>query len=186
MIDINITGFDESLKRAARALTHVRGGFEKAVSLSLNRTLEGLRTDAARETKERYYLNSSEIKNSMSLKKSSPGDLNAVLKSRGKRKSLADYQLTPKAPKPGARPQLRGAVKKAGGLKSLGNAFLIRRSGKYRPYYRDNGKLHAFISPAVPQAVANDETVEKLNQSAGERFEKRINHEVLRLLGALP
>lgn len=188
MINISV-GADEALQRAKKNLAHVKGGFQRAVTSSLNRVIEGMRTDAARETKERYFISAGDVRKTLSLRKAGAGNLSAGLKSRGRRRSLADYKLTSKSPKSGVKNILRGAVKRDGGLKTLNNGFLIRSGGGYRPFYRTGRGRYdfkPFISPAVPQLLKNEAIVQKLQDNAASRFEKRLNHEVLRLIGALP
>ena len=188
---MNITISAPALERANNALRHIRGAFPRAVASATNRTLEGLRTDAVSETKGRYFAKSGDIRKTLTLKRASAGNMAGVMVSRGKRKSLAEYKLTPTAPRKGRRAALRGAVKNDG-LKSLGsNAFLIRlgAAGRYWPYIR-TGKgrwdIKALISPSIPQIIKNEETVKIMRQKAAERFEKRLDHEMLRLLGVLP
>ena len=84
---------------------------------------------------------------------------------------------------------LQGAVKRDGGLKQLKGAFLLKRGDKYKPYVRTGqGKwaVEYLISPAIPQILKNEETVKIIEQKASERFEKRLDHEVMRLLNLLP
>lgn len=176
----------EALERANAALKHINGAFPKAVASATNRTLEGMRTDAVNETKGRYFAKPGEIRKTLTLKRASTGNLGGAMVSRGGRKSLAEYRLTPSKPSKGKT--IMGAVKQ-GGMKSLGDAFLINRGGKYRPYRRTGpGRrdIEPLISPAIPQIIKNEETVKVMEQGAAERFEKRLDHEVLRLLGALP
>ncbi len=184
---MNISISTEGLERANAALKHIKGAFPRAVASTMNRVLEGMRTDAVAETKERYFVKPSDIRKTITLKKTSSGDLNGAMVSKGNRKSLADYQLIPKTPKKGMK-GLQGAVK-TDGLKNISGGFLVRRGEKYKPYIRTgSGKfaIQSIISPAVPQILKNEETVAIIEQKASERFEKRIDHEVIRLLGLLP
>ena len=63
-LDLNIK---QAIAAAEKALTHIKGGFNQAVSRSLNRTLDSMKTRAARETSRRYYINVSEIKKSFAF-----------------------------------------------------------------------------------------------------------------------
>ncbi|GHV45258.1 hypothetical protein FACS1894204_03910 [Synergistales bacterium] len=175
---INISS--EQLERANKALRGIPGAFPKAIASATNRAIEGMRTDAASETSKRYHAKSSDIRKTMTLKRASAQNLQGVMLSRGSRRSLADYKLT------GKSGGLMGAVKKDG-LKSLGDAFLITKGGKARPYVRTNGGrwgMEPLVSPSIPQIVKNEETVTAMEKGASERFTKRLDHEVLRLLGA--
>ncbi len=188
MIDLNLEAA-ESLRRARESLRRVKGGLERALSLSINRTLDSLKVKAARETASRYFISVGDVKKSFAVKKSNPSNISAELISRGRRRKLSDYKLTPKTPKIKSRDYIKGAVMRAGGLKSLPGAFLVKRGNSYQPVFR-TGKgrydLKGVVSPAVPQILKNEETLSVLEQDAERVFISRLNHETLRILGALP
>ena len=185
---MNIMISSPALERANNALSHIKGAFPRAVASAANRTLEGLRTDAVSETKNHYFAKSGDIRKTLTLKRASAANLSGAMVSKGSRRSLAEYKLTPSAPRKGRRTALKGAVKRDG-LKSLGDAFLVRLGGKYRPYSRTGTgrwSIEPLISPAIPQIIKNEETVKAMEKGAEQRFSKRLDHEVMRMLGALP
>lgn len=185
---MNISISTEGLERANKALAHINGGFPRAVSATVNRVLEGMRTDAVNETKARYYAKPGDIRKTITLKTTkSASNFQGAMISRGTRKSLADYKLTPRTPKKGMK-GLEGAVKNEG-LKQIKSGFLLKQKGSYKPYIRtSSGKwgIEPLISPAIPQILKNEETVKIIEEKAAERFEKRLNHEVMRMLKLLP
>ena len=180
MIDIKIS--DNALERANRALRQILSQSPQAVSRAVNRTMDGLRTDAVRETSKKYFVKAKDVRSSITFRKATAGNLMGVMMSKGKRHSLADYQLTPSSPKPGGKTQLKGAVKREGGLKSLGPAFLVKRAGgRYFPFYRvgsGSGNRYKGI-----QSLISPETVKAMEHGAEERFAKRLDHEIKQLLG---
>ena len=191
-IDIQIS--DEAIRRANVALDRLKSLFPRVLPRVINRTMDGLRTDAVRETTEKYFVKAKDVRASLSFRKATAGNLMGAMVSKGKRHSLADYKLTPSTPSPGKRPSVKGAVKKAGGLKPLSRAFLVKRAGgRYFPYYRigyrsDNrqrAEIRSYISPSMPQIVKNEETVRAMELGAEERFTKRLNHEIMRAIGAI-
>ena len=196
MINLQIT--DNALAHANSALRKILTDSPKAVARAVNRTMEGLRTDAVKETRKKYFVSAKDVRASISFRKANAGNLMGAMVSKGKRHSLADYKLTPNTPKPGGKTVLKGAVKTDGGLKELRKAFLVKRAGgRYVPFYRlhsgagsSNQYRHkgirAFISPSMPQIIKNKETVEVMEKGAEQRFSKRLNHEILQLFGALP
>ena len=188
MIAIQIS--NEGLERANATLKSMREKLPSAISRTVNRTMDGLRTDAVSETHERYFVKAKDVRSSLTFRKATAGNLMGAMVSRGKRHSLADYQLTPSTPRKGKKIQLKGAVKREGRLKSLGPAFLVKRSGgKYFPFYRigkGKWKMNSLISPSMPQIIKNEETVKAIEKGAEERFSKRLDHEVMRLIGILP
>ena len=170
----------EQLTRANNALRGFPGAFPRAVASSTNRAIEGVRTDAATETKKRYHVRPSDVRKTITLKKASVGNLAGTMLSRGSRRSLADYKLT------GGSGKLQGAVK-TDGMKPLKNAFLVNRGGKMRPYVRTGGGkwgIEPLISPSIPQIVKNEETVAVMEKGASVRFRKTLDHDILRLMGA--
>ena len=191
MISLQIS--DEGLRRANQALHQIQSQFPQAVARAVNRTMDGLRTDAVRETSTRYFVKAKDVRASLSFRKATAGNLMGAMVSKGKRHSLADYKVTPSSPPKGRRPNVRGGVKKEGGTKLLSRAFLVKRAdGRYFPYYRigyrsDNrqrAEIRSYISPSMPQIVKNEETVRAMELGAEERFTKRLAHEVTRILGA--
>ena len=192
---INVQIANNALERANHVLRRILSESPKAVARAVNRTMDGLRTDAVRETTQKYFVKAKDVRASLSFRKATSGNLMGAMVSKGKRHSLADYQLTPSTPKPGGKTQLKGAVKRAGGLKSLKYGFLVRRAGgNYFPFYRigydqqhrQRGEIRSYISPSMPQIIKNEETVEAMQHGAEERFAKRLDHEFMQLLGALP
>lgn len=173
MITIDGTQLD----RARSVLAGIDNGFAKAVAYALNRSSEAFATDAVRGTTGRYHVQASEVRKALSFKAANKTTLTATIIGRGRRKSIAGYKLVPSAPTPGR--QLMGAVKR-NGLKPLPRAFFVRG----RPFFRKSGELVPIISPSVPQIVKNDDIVKHAEQEVAERFAKRLDHEIFRLLGA--
>lgn len=191
---INMQISDDALAKANAALKKILADSPTAVARAVNRTMDGLRTDAVSETHKRYFVKSKDVRASLSFRKASPGNLMGAMVSKGKRHSLADYQLKPSTPRAGDRVPLKGAVKREGGLKSLGPAFLVKRKGgRYFPFYRIGGGngnrnkgIQSLISPSMPQIIKNKETVRAMEEGAEKRFSVRLEHEVMRLRGVLP
>lgn len=193
---ISLTLSNQVLERAVESLRSVQSRFPLAVARAANRTMYGMGTDAAHETAQRYFVKVGDVKKTLEYRKATTANMIGTMISRGKRHSLGSYKISPTVPKfkRDANGRLiqtpvKGAVKREGGVKSLGPAFLVKRgSGKYFPYYRTGQgrwKFSAIISPSIPQIVKNDETVQAMERKAEERFSKRIEHEVLHILERL-
>lgn len=182
MINININS--QGLERAQKLLSHIPGAINKAHKSALARTLQFMKTRAAQLGTQKYHAKSSEIKRTITIKKN---NLSGQIISRGTRKSLADYYITPRKITPGKKQkQLHGAVKR-NGVKSLGSAFLVKSGGKFTPFIRvGKGRwdIKKLISPAIPQILANEEITEQLSQDALAKYNERLNHEVMRQIFA--
>ena len=73
----------------------------------MNRTMEGLRIDAVKQTHKKYFVSAKDVRASISFRKANAGNLMGAMVSKGKRHSLADYKLTPNTPKPGGKTVLK-------------------------------------------------------------------------------
>lgn len=183
MLDIKIDA--KELERARKLLMGIPGGYKRAVTSAMTRTLEQVRTHAVRLTREKYYLKSGDI--NKTIRKRMSGLAGWII-SRGPKKSIRDYYISPKTPGRNRKGGLRAAVKRDG-IKHI-KAFLIRLggSGTYYPYVRvgkERWAIKRVMSPAVPQAMGNPDIMSELEDYAGEKFSERLNHEVMRQLGVI-
>ena len=196
---IQLTIPNAALERAVSGLRSVQSRFPQALARAVNRTMDGMRTDAVQETHKKYFVSAKDVRASISFRKASAGNLMGAMVSKGKRHSLADYKLTPSTPIIGKEYALKGAVKRSGGLKPLRGAFLVKRKGgRYFPFHRiessagatsNEGKrykgIQSLISPSMPQIIKNEETVQAMERGAEERFTKRVEHEISLILDRL-
>ena len=183
-MQINISA--EKLLNAQKLLGDVKKAIPKAVSLAFNRVLEGIRTDAVDQAKTRYYAKPSDIRKNFSLRRTSGEKLQALFTSRGTRKNLREYFISPKSPRKNMQ-GLQAAVKRDG-IKYIAGAFLIKRGSSYKAYFRPkdgHSNVKPLTSPVIPQILKNSEITSVLEQKAGERFNKRFEHEISRILGTL-
>lgn len=182
MLDIKLDS--QNLERAQKLLSGIPGGYKRAVNSALRRTLTQMKTQAAKLTREKYYLKAGEINKTLSVSVSA---MTGRITSRGKKLPISDYYISPKTRVKNMK-GLRAAVKRDG-IKFINKAFLVRLggAGKYYPYVRV-GKarwdIRRIMSPAVPQAMGNPEIISELEEFAGEKFNERLDHEVMRIIGA--
>ena len=191
-IYLEITEWDERLSNAYQLLKKIPGAFPQAVSNAVNRTLETVRSEAVRGTAGRYFVKQGEVRKTIQLKKTSAGNLHGAMVSRGKRKKLQEYKLTPNSPA-GNKKGFKGAVMREGGLKSFPkSAFMMNTPtagwllfNRIRPG-KGWGNIEYYGSPSVPQIIKNRETVAEMEARADRVFWQRLDHEVMRIIGALP
>lgn len=168
------------VEHAHRALVGIPGGAQRAIKSSLHRVGDGLKTDAVNETKRKYHLSPSEIRKHLFLKKANGANQSVSLTAFGNRKRIGDYRVT------GQGKNLRVAVR-ANGMKRLRTGFVINKDGKkivlWKPSGQD-GPARTVFTASVPQLLANKETVRAIKKGASDRFQKRLDHEILRLMGA--
>lgn len=191
---INIQVSNDKLARANAVLARMQRAYPLAVARAANRAMYEMRPAAIEAATERYFVKSSDIRKTITFRKATSGNLIGTMVSRGRRRSLKNYMLTPSRPTKGAKTEVQAAVKREGGLKSLPRAFLVKRSGgKYFAFYResyDPGNrqrkgIRSYISPSIPQILKNEEVSNIITERAIDKFNERLDHEIWYLLGQI-
>ena len=183
MLDIKVN--TQELIRAQKILSNMPGAYNRAVNAALRRTLQQMKIQASRLTREKYYLKAGEVNKTLSM---SVSGMTGRVTSRGKKLPISEYYVSPKSRIKNMK-GVRAAVKRDG-IKFINKAFLIRLggAGKYYPYVRvgpARWDIRRIMSPAVPQAMGNPEIISELEEFAGEKFNERLSHEVMRQLGVI-
>ncbi|MCZ8520130.1 MULTISPECIES: phage tail protein [Paenibacillus] len=180
-----ITVSQEDLKRAGKTMADVERAMPKLYSAALNRTIQGMRTEAGRKVRETYDVKLSDVRPTLSIKRASPGDLVAILDSRGPNTPLIRFKTTPRKP-PKRQPKvLKASVKRSGG-KPIPGAFVTQVGGHIGVLKR-KGKarlpIEELFGPPVPVMLREPGVKEHLEAEAERRMSQRLQHELKRLLG---
>lgn len=180
-MSVSIEIKSDAIEKAQKYLAGVPKGFETAMMRSLNRALQEGRTAAVRETTKQYTIKARDVRPTFKMQRASRADLSASLESNGGRLPLSTFTHRPTTDTTGAnRKQVRVGVKK-GGLKPLGQAFvhngrILQRLG------RTSYPVQQKFGPSIPSMLDNDEVVDKVVETMGKSVEKRLEHEVGRIL----
>lgn len=180
------TSATKELGDIKQSLRQVEKSMPKAFYSALNRVSQGLRTEAARKTRETYDIRAGDVRNTITFSKS--GSLDFIMKSRGPNIPLIRFKTKPsKVP---VRPPkvLKASVKRSGG-KPIPGAFVARMKTGHVGVYIRSGKerlpVGQLYGPAVPVMMSSPEVSEHLQEQAAIRMQKRLDHEVNRVLGRL-
>ena len=181
MSGLNFRISSMTLADTKKRLDHLERKARQAIYEALERTGTGLKTDAVRETKQRYHLSASAIREALIFKraKNMGSTSTATLIVRGHSKRISDYKVT------GSGENLKVAVKREGGMKTLKTAFLRDYNGRKIVLWRPpgvSGPPRRVFSPSVPQAMKNEETLAAMEKGARKRFNKRLDQNIDRLL----
>lgn len=182
---------DEQIKKVEQMLYGLNVEASKVLSRAINRATTTARAEAVRAVREGYHIRASDVRETMSVHKANAKSLTARVTSKGKTMPLINFDVSPKRPSPGRKSPYTARVSKAGGRTSLGHAFVARMpNGKvgvferYGPYRRPIGqKIRELHGPSVPQMLGSKGVVEHVSEKAREMMDRRIDHEVKRILG---
>ncbi|HEY5579670.1 MAG TPA: phage tail protein [Rhodoferax sp.] len=194
-------GVNGSMDRIIADLGRVKSGvLDKAVTLAINRVGEMAITQASREMRaDGYNFTATEIKSAFTQRKATAGSYTTTLKVRRKTKSLMNFR--PRESKAGVTVLIHGSPKLIKGafiaqrLNGLTGVFVEDKSAgkivlrRQKQYKRGSkGGWHSVPSrklygPSVGGAYANRRIQDVMIRLMGDTFEKRLTHEVKRLIG---
>ena len=179
-----VTVTEKQLEQAERLLSHVKGGASKAVARALNRSINTARSELVRGIREEYTVRAAPVRNSINIRSSTPQRLEAEIKTLGEPLPLNYFKVKPSTPNPRRTSKIRVSVRK-GSAKPIGSAFVARLGGTNKVFERV-GKarlpIRRLFGPSVPQMAENDKTIENVADSARVSMDKRLSHEIGRLI----
>lgn len=178
MIEINT----KTIRDIERRLGKYKSKAPIVLYRALNRAASNLNTNLKKETRKRYVIKSRDIK--LDISKASSNKLLATVKSQGERIPLDKFKVSPKVPRPQKPPRSLKVQVKKDGMKELMHAFVANIQGN--KVFQRKGKarlpIEKLFGPAVPQMANNKETVRHVEKEAISTYEKRINHEIKRVM----
>lgn len=172
------------------------GGMEKKASNVLynvvNRVASNVRKNISKEVLKKYGIKSADVKETITTKRPSKANPTSLITSSGSTIPLYKFRAKPKdiistkGIKIKKRPKVKAKVLKTSSLKTIKNAFLAQMSSGHIGLFRrikESRKIKELHGPSVPQMVANDEVSKSIFAEAEVTYNKRLNHEINRILG---
>lgn len=171
-----------SFENAKRRLNGLPGALQRACFAAMGRTLSHSKTVLSREIRSEYSIKAKTARRAISAKRvKGSGSTSAEIRVRGPNLFASEFAMRPRTDTTGAkRREVRLGIRKTG-LKSVDRGFvskgllLQRKTSSSYP-------LEPVFGPSVAGMAANDEVVKTLELAVAETFERRLDHEVKRLL----
>lgn len=176
---------EDSLDKATRLLAGVHGGVYKAVGSALTRAASAGKTAAKRPVTQEYTISQSEFlaqtRDVNHFVRESDGGISVVFGFRGNVIPLTKFKTSINS-----NGQVVTQVKRSGAAESLNRAFSAQMGG-HRGIYERTGPnrfpVEELYGPATPQMMySNEDVLDEIEQKMAETYEKRIDHEILRVL----
>ena len=170
-------------KRVLEVLNNLKATPEQIKTIqkaTVYRVTKMARTDIVRDTKEKYTVSAKDLRKSLkiTLDVDSSG-FYGIIKSTGSPLPLTAFKMSP-AKVTKTKRRLSAEVKK-GGLKPIKRGFLIAKG----PYQRTSVRRYPIkrpYGPSAPQMFGEDSVLDSINKKATENLEKRLVHEIGRVL----
>lgn len=176
---------EDSLDKVTRLLAGINGGVYRAVGSALARATASGKTAAKGAVTQEYTISQSEFlartKNINHFVRESDGGISVVFGFRGHVIPLLKFNT-----QVNGSGQIVTQVKRSGSAETLNRAFSARMGGHRGIYERVGASrfpVKELYGPATPQMMYSNEAVtDAMEKKMAETYEKRIDHEILRIL----
>lgn len=176
----------EQIARVESILNGVQRGPEKVFFNAINRALDTVRTTAGRQIREVYAIKQKDLRaeGNIKLKKASQNDLAGEIVFAGCKIPLYRFNVTPKQPAQGVL--VKAAVLKSSAQTEFEHAFIAQiqgeRVGMFERATAKHLPIDEFTGPSAAHMAGNSVVLEQVEQAAQETIDKRIDHEIDRIL----
>lgn len=176
---------EETFGKAEALLNGISGGVYKAVGSALTRAADASKTEAKRAVSQEYTIGSGDFlrytRNINHFVRGGDGGVEVVFGFAGSPILLMHFQMSIDGE---GRPVAH--VKRSNAPQVLSHAFRQQVGGHYSIYEREGAArypIHKLYGPATTQMMYSNEAVlDAIEEKMAETFEKRIDHEILRVL----
>ena len=194
-----ITIDDKELEKAQKLLGGIENGVKRAITSAINHSLGKAKTKLKKKITQEYYIKSSDVEKTLSIKKANYSTLAGTISSRSKRTSLTKLKIK----KSGT--SILSGVKKSNGIKLLqgkdnlfGRPFTAKmKNGHIGVFQRkikqrigvgmrssseQENPIQELYTLSIPQ-MAGEKGVQKyIEEEAEKMVNERFEHEVERIL----
>lgn len=176
---------NEQIERVNLILGGIKKAPNKAFYNSINRSLATVRTKSGRMIRETYRIKQRDITNNqnMKLKRAKLSSLEGEIEFAGTVIPLINFKTTPSRPK---QKSVSVSVLKNESGKRLQSAY-IANLGKYgvgvfERMTRKRETSMQLYGPSTAHMMGNNDVLKKVEAAAQETINKRIEHEISRIL----
>lgn len=183
---------EQTFERMHMILAGIEDVDKKVLKPAMARVLMAGKTEAKRQAVQVYRIQPSDFQKSSyikykGIKSHKDGEMIGEIEFAGSPIPLYKYEVTPAIPKKNETPA--AAVLKTNSLVAFnkkGDVHVLQmKSGHVGIYKAENGKIKELYAPSTPKMVENEEVKEKIEERVAEVLNKRIEHEMQRLLSGV-
>lgn len=198
-ITVTIPNLEDAVARCHAALSVLGKDSGLALSRAVNRSLEAVRTEAAKIARSAYTARQSKLFDTIFLRRAGRQHPEGTLIFSGK-KGVSLIHFMPRPSMPQKRPTsgvstkiFRNGARRVREVPGYTKPFIMRkRQGGYGIFvrsmdgsFRDWGGMQMLLGPSPIQALGRADSREKLAEKAQEVFLPRLEHEIGALLSGV-
>ena len=176
---------NEQIERVNLLLSDLHGAPNRVLFNVINRALGTVRSQSGKEIRQTYNIKQGDItaNQNMKMKRATAGDLVGSIEFAGTVIPLKRFKVSPPAP---AQRTVSVSVLRAEGGKRLEHAF-VANLGKYgvgvfERMTRRRDSSEQLFGPSPAHMMANENVLDKVEEAAQDTIDKRVEHEITRIL----
>lgn len=177
----------EQIERVNTILSGVPKGAEKAISSVIRRANNAVRSETVKGITNVYAISRQNVRAETTINvrtRKANGGVVGVVSFAGYKIPLYRFNVSPTVPV--QRATVSAAVMNGNGQTPFAEAFIAQmKSGHMGMFERDGRKrlpITEFMGPSTAQMAGNSVVVERVEEKAQEVINKRIEHEITRIL----
>lgn len=174
---------EQMIREVEKRLGEMSKKAPNVISNALNRAMTNVASNIKKEVRKEYIIKAKDIEATLIRRKATRNALSASILSRGNPIPLDRFKVSPRTVQPKRKKPIKVAVKKTG-LKELMGAFVADIHGikVFRRRTKKRLPIDRLFGPSIPQMI-NDKVAERINEEGRTTFQKRLEHEINRILG---
>jgi len=177
----------EQIERINLILSGIPGGAQKAFSSVIRRTNSTVKAETVRQITSTYAISAQNARAGANIRarvKSADGGVIGTVSFAGYKLPLYRFNVSPTMPI--QRVTVKAAVMKENAQTPFAHAFIARmKNGHTGMFERDTTRsfpVTEFMAQSTAQMAGNDEVLERVSEKAQETVNKRVEHEITRIL----
>jgi len=177
----------EQIDRVNLILSGIPGGAQKAFSSVIRRANSTVKAETVRQITSTYAISAQNARSGGNIQarvQKSDGGVVGTVSFAGYKLPLYRFNVSPTLPI--QRATVKAAVMKGNAQTPFTHAFIARmKNGHTGMFERETGSsfpVTEFMAQSTAQMAGNDEVLEHVSEKAQETINKRIEHEITRIL----
>lgn len=154
-----------------------------AIFRALNRAATNINSNIKKEVRKEYNIKAGDVNETLTVKRANKSNLSASVMSMGGLTPLDKFKVSPKTINPNRKSPIKIGVKKDG-VKVVLDAFVADVNGT--KVFQRTGEarlpIRMLFGPSVPQMLSNEDIRKEIETQGQETFEKRLSHEIDRIM----
>lgn len=179
---------EQTIDRLHTVLAGIENGIDKVLKPAFGRALQSGKTEAKRQAMQTYYIKAGDYNQNSYIRyqgvEHKADEIIGTVSFAGNPMALIKYKTSPTTPEQGKTPSAVVLRENKPVKFNRRNDVFIQQMGSHIGIFKreENGKIKKLYGPSTPKMTDNEKVKQAVEQKVHEVLNRRINHEIDRLL----